>query len=174
MTQRIKRPLRYRGFNVRSRPSAFADLAPWWRRVIAYLIDAAIVVGLTEGMYFALGHRSYIGRADTEHEWLLRLVVLAVVGSLYYPPLMTVTNGQTLGKLLLKIRVIRTDGERMTPARALWRQVAIQIVAFNVVSYWFYAYGLFGLGLLDGVWPLWDRESRAIHDMLAGTRVKMA
>jgi uncharacterized RDD family membrane protein YckC len=125
-------------------------------------------------LYFALGHRSYIGRAENEHEWLLRLVVLALVGSLYYPSLMTVTNGQTLGKLLLKIRVIRTDGERMTPVRALWRQVAIQIVAFNVVTYWLYAYGLFGLGLLDGAWPLWDRESRAIHDMLAGTRVKMA
>jgi len=62
----------------------------------------------------------------------------------------------------------------MTPARALWRQVAIQIVAFNLVSYWSYAYGLFGLGLLDGIWPLWDRENRAIHDMLAGTRVKTA
>jgi uncharacterized RDD family membrane protein YckC len=174
MAQRPKRPLRYRGFDVRSRPSAFADLSPWWRRVIAYLVDAAIVVGLAEGVYFALGHRSYVGHAENEHEWLLRLIVLALVGSLYYPPLMTLTNGQTLGKLLLKIRVVRTDGERMTPTRALWRQVAIQIVAFNVVTYWLYAYGLFGLGLLDGAWPLWDRENRAIHDMLAGTRVKIA
>ena len=30
------------------------------------------------------------------------------------------------------------------------------------------------VSLLDDLWPLWDRENRAIHDMLAGTRVVRA
>jgi len=28
--------------------------------------------------------------------------------------------------------------------------------------------------LVDGLWPLWDAQNRAIHDMLAATRVVRA
>lgn len=86
---------------------------------------------------------------------------------------MKMTNGQTVGKMLTGCRVIRSSGEPIGFWWAVLREVAIKGVAI----------GLFGNGitggfpfvtLLDGLWPLWDEQSRALHDMVADTRVIQA
>jgi uncharacterized RDD family membrane protein YckC len=175
-TKRKKRPLRYRGLDVRSAEPSSGDFAPWSRRVLASLVDSTVVIALAEGLFFLIRDRSYLGHVRSGHEWFLRLLFITVCSAIYFAPLMRFTNGQTLGKRLVRIRVVRTDGRRMTATRALWRQVALLIVAIDLIDYIPVAGGALGFGvfLIDVLNPLRDREKRALHDMLAGTRVKMA
>jgi uncharacterized RDD family membrane protein YckC len=79
-------------------------------------------------------------------------------------------NGQTLGKQWVGVRVIRVDGQPFGWGGALLRELAIKQLLFGMVG------GLF-LSIptvLDWLWPLWDDENRALHDMVASTRVVRA
>ena len=81
-------------------------------------------------------------------------------------------TGQTLGKRLVRVRVIDTGtGELVGPQRGLMR--ALPPLAFGVL-------GLLGpvtfslaivASLLDGLWPLWDQQRQTWHDKVAGTVV---
>jgi uncharacterized RDD family membrane protein YckC len=98
---------------------------------------------------------------------------IVLAGLLYYPALMRHTDGRTLGKIALGIQVVRTDGRAMSTVRAAWREIALKSVLLGLLG----ALPLVGLVVsqfyfwADGFWPLWDQENRALHDMLAGTRV---
>jgi uncharacterized RDD family membrane protein YckC len=82
------------------------------------------------------------------------------------------TDGRTPGKTIAQIRVIRTSGRPIDVRFALWREVAIKWVLLGwpvlLPGSWRYI-GL--LGVLDAVWILWDRDRRALHDILVGSRV---
>ena len=106
----------------------------------------------------------------------MRYAAALIAALLYYPPLMRGTNGQTLGKRLLGIRVVRTDGAAMTLRRAVWREVAVKIALFDALNLAPVIGATVGgiAFLLDSLWPLWDQEHRALHDMLAFTRVRYA
>jgi uncharacterized RDD family membrane protein YckC len=76
-------------------------------------------------------------------------------------------NGQTVGKRLLGVRVVQTDGRRITTGRALLREVVGKEFVFGLLSLMLLGIPL----LLNYLWPLWDDEKRALHDRLAGTFV---
>lgn len=109
---------------------------------------------------------------DYGTRWLLALVLTIA----YYVPLMVTTNGQTLGKIVLRVRVVRTDRKVMSIARSAWREGILKQVVFNLPfsAPGGVAFGVLVLAVLDVLWPLWDRENRAFHDMLAKTRVRLA
>jgi uncharacterized RDD family membrane protein YckC len=65
--------------------------------------------------------------------------------------------GQTPGKMLFRLKVVRVDGQEITYGKALLRSLC-----------WILSLLLFGLGFLM---IAWTRHKRAIHDMLAGTSV---
>lgn len=77
--------------------------------------------------------------------------------ALYTTVLLAATNGQTLGKRLLGIRVMRLDGRPIT----WW-------VAFERAGG--YAAG-FATGLLGFAQVYWDANRQAIHDRIVGTVV---
>ena len=81
--------------------------------------------------------------------------------------MMSRTNGQTVGRMVVNIRVIRADGGRMTFGFAIIREVLIKSLLFGVLSS--ITFGL--ASLLDVLWPLWDEENRALHDFVVNTRV---
>jgi uncharacterized RDD family membrane protein YckC len=90
----------------------------------------------------------------------------AVLASLlYFPAIMRATDGRTLGKMATRIRVVRTDRKAMSFTRAAWREAIVKAVPSLLPGLFFI------VALLDDLWPLWDPQNRAIHDMLAGTRV---
>lgn len=106
---------------------------------------------------------------------LLIVGVLAffVVSLLYAPFFMQrdgERNGQTLGKQWVGIRVVRVDGQPFGWGAALLRELAIKQLLFGVVGGFFLSIPT----LLDWLWPLWDDENRALHDMVASTRVVRA
>jgi uncharacterized RDD family membrane protein YckC len=93
---------------------------------------------------------------------------------LLYAPLLMMRsgahNGQTLGKQMIGIRVVRNSGESMGFAWAAFREVVIKGLLVGIAS----SIIPFIPWLLDNCWPLWDDENRALHDMLAQTHVVRA
>jgi uncharacterized RDD family membrane protein YckC len=105
---------------------------------------------------------------------IVRIYITSMSAALlYYPILVWYTGGQTIGKKLVEIRVIRADGRRIGFVCATWREVGLKFATIELIN----LLPLIGIGvgelvfLADGLWPLWDREGRALHDMLADTRV---
>jgi len=77
--------------------------------------------------------------------------------ALYMTVLLSITNGQTVGKKLLGIRVMRLDGQRLNWWMAFERAGG-------------YAAG-FATGLLGFAQVFWDANRQAIHDRIVGTVV---
>jgi len=154
-------------------------LAGWWRRVGATLLDGliigagALVVLAIFGAVFSVG---FVGGDETGIVAVivglsLGFLAVAIVSLLYAPLLMARTNGQTLGKMVCGIRVVRTNGRPMDFAWAALREVAIKALGIGLVA----GSITFGLAsLVDSLWPLWDDENRALHDFMAQTRVVQA
>ena len=90
-------------------------------------------------------------------------------------------NGQTLGKQWMGIRVVRDDGSAFGWGWALLREVVVKQLALGAASSIasFLTFFLLGIGgivpyVLDYLWPLWDDENRAVHDMIVSTHVVKA
>lgn len=142
---------------------AGAELSGWWRRVGAYLLDSiftAIVSWVGLGLLFA----------GTEALGLVLFLVGLVVAFLYFPLTMMREgehNGQSFGKQILGIRVVRDDGQTVSFGWALLRQFVIIYLLFQVVGSF-----LFGIPwIIDVLWPLWDDQNRALHDMIVKSHV---
>jgi uncharacterized RDD family membrane protein YckC len=151
------------------------QLAGWWRRAGAHIIDG-IVIAIAAGILFAIvgavvGGGFLVG--DTTGYIALVLGIIAwgicvVVAALAYAPLMMArTNGKTLGRMMCGTRVVRANGQPMDFTTAVLREVVMKWLLIGVVAGSF----TFGLAaLLDYLWPLWDEENRALHDMVVNTR----
>ena len=155
-------------------------LAGWWSRVVAQLIDGAIVglgaallvVAITaptsSGFFADDTYTSGIFDEffDTMVGVLIAVICVSFVALIYAPTLMARTNGQTIGRKATGIRVVRTDGERIDYGFAVVREVLVKALLFGVV-------GTLTIGVawfVDMLWPLWDEENRALHDFLVKTR----
>jgi uncharacterized RDD family membrane protein YckC len=150
-------------------------LASWLSRVGAQLIDGAIIVAGSLVLFLPVGAALGVGVLTDSHTGLLAAIVafifwglcIAVVAFFYAPFMMARTNGKTLGRMAMNIRVVRTSGAPITFGFALVREIVVKIIVF-----WLAGTFTFGLaGLLDHLWPLWDEENRALHDFMVNTRV---
>ncbi len=154
-------------------------LAGWWSRVGAALLDG-LIIGVGGLLLLALvGAVFSVGFFASDTAGIISVIVglmlafgaFAVIALLYAPLMMARTDGQTLGRQAMGIRVIRVSGEPMTFGWAMLREVAIKWLLFGVVG----GSTTLGLaGLVDVLWPLWDEENRALHDFIVGTRVVKA
>jgi uncharacterized RDD family membrane protein YckC len=150
-------------------------LAGWWSRVGAAIVDG-IIVGIGALLILLLfGSVFSIGFFASNEAGVLSLIVglmlafaaIAIVALLYAPLLMAHTNGKTLGRMAMGIRVVRDKGQPMTFGFAMLREVVVKALLFGFV-----ASITFGLAwLADVLWPLWDDENRALHDFVVDTRV---
>jgi uncharacterized RDD family membrane protein YckC len=145
---------------------AGAELSGWWRRVGAYILDAIFtaIISWVGWILIAAGSTG-IG---------ITLLLVGIVVAFFYYPLTMMregpNNGQSFGKQIAGNRVIRDDGQPVTFGFALLRQFVVIYLLFVVVG------GvLFGIPwLIDVLWPLWDRENRALHDMIVKSHVVLA
>ena len=142
----------------------------------AALIDGLIVGVTTTILYFILSAVALSGDAAAIAAALVSLVAWVGVIAVYYIVTMNRTgenNGQTIGKQVLGIRVVQEDGSPMDTGRIAIREVLIRGVLFGAVSFLTLGFGSI-IYLLDVLWPLWDDQRRALHDMMAKTRVVKA
>jgi len=146
-------------------------LSGWWRRAGAQIIDGIIIaIGavVVLAILAALGLTvdSDGGAVAFVVAALIAVLAFAIVALLYAPAMMSSTNGRTLGRIVMNIRVIRADGGQMTFGFAMLREVLVKSLLVGVV-----ASATFGFAwLLDILWPLWDEENRALHDFVVNTR----
>jgi len=135
--------------------------AEWWPRFGAWCLDAVFATAIAIVVAIPFG-ASGSSNDDANGIWLLIAIVLCTA---YYWLTMCrrgERNGQTLGKQAVGLRVIRTDGKPIGPGTVLLLEVLLKfIVGWMTVIGW----------LIDGLWPLGDRQNRAIHDLAAGTQV---
>ena len=157
-------------------PAAFgARYADYGKRVAAYILDG-IIVTVPAILIIALAGVGIAG-ADSDGGIgaaiggaILGFIVFSIIALLYAPLLMMRDgehNGQTLGKQVMGIRVVRTDGRPMDFMWSALREVIVKGLAVGIAS------SIIPLipWLADMLWPLWDDESRALHDMAVSTRV---
>jgi uncharacterized RDD family membrane protein YckC len=150
---------------VATRPEAWAraPLSGWWRRVGAYILDA-IFTSIVSWVGVTLIY------AGSEATGVILVLAGLVVAFFYYPLTMMREgehNGKSLGKQIVAIRVVRDDGQPVTFGFALLREFVVKYLLFSVVGGF-----VFGIPwLIDVLWPLWDDENRALHDMIVKSHV---
>lgn len=134
--------------------------AGFWVRVVASQIDIFLLMTvlfvLSRLINLVIG---MLGIA-TEGDRAISVVFLLFYASLIisYAVFFTGYCGQTPGKMALRIKVIRTDGNPMTYGRAVLREVPGKIIS----------------GILLGIGYLmvaFDRQKQGLHDKIADTYV---
>jgi len=144
--------------------------AGFWRRLVAYWIDILpITMAVALVFYFFLGFDSTLDRylsrekRDLDARWdflVARNHIRNLSMALYlaYCGVMEASTLRgTLGKWVMGIVVVNTDGSPLTYAQAAKRN-STKALSFLV----------FGLGCL---WVAWSRTKQGWHDKLAGTLV---
>lgn len=128
-------------------------------RVGAGLIDLALLAGVDAAVLFLTLR---ISGLQATLEDLRVIPVVPLVGFLAllafgYVAAFTVAGGQTIGKMVLKLRVIGDDGRPIDAAGGVLRAVGCMLVPVTL-----------GLSYVPA---LFSSDHRALHDRLAGTRV---
>lgn len=136
------------------------SLATFGRRFAALWIDRMMFgVAAVAVVLIAVLFQNTNGKVDDS----FFVVVIALVGGLYlglivYEGLMLSSRGQTVGKMALKIKVVRPDGAPITRGQA-WGRSVLRGVMIHVLS------------LLNYIPAMLTKEKTCIHDLVANTRV---
>ena len=147
-----------------------APLSGWWARVGAALLDGLILAIPAIVLSALIG--ALLTGDDTD------AIVTAIIGffaffivTLFYAPVLMSRggerNGATFGKQALGIRVIRDSGEPFDLGSAFIRELAVKNLLFGFVGGFFFSIPT----LLNYLWPLWDDQNRALHDMVVKSHV---
>jgi uncharacterized RDD family membrane protein YckC len=125
------------------------DYASWGARLGAYVIDGLIV----NAALYVLNLVAEGGAA------VVLASLVGLLGPVLYFALLEREEGggQTLGKRVVGIRVVRDGAGTVSTARAVGRYFARIVSTLPC--------------LLGYFWPLWDAKSQTFHDKLADTIV---
>jgi uncharacterized RDD family membrane protein YckC len=134
------------------------NLASIGKRWAALIIDRFLFIFVAIALVVAVVVVTPDKPDDPRVFGIASAIIVAVVGYLAYDALMVRRSGQTIGKRLLKIRVVRADGEPVRAGQA-WGRAITRLVAVHVLALVNYGPALF------------TQEKTCVHDLLAGTRV---
>jgi uncharacterized RDD family membrane protein YckC len=141
------------------------ELAGRWSRLGAALIDG-ILAGLVLWCVSLLTPFN-VFRPSLHNGLMVVMVENTLAGFVIFLVLhgyLLQTRGQTIGKMLLRIRIVRTDGSTATLARlAGLRYFANSVLALIPVVGWLY-------GLADAL-MIFRQSRKCLHDNLADTIV---
>jgi uncharacterized RDD family membrane protein YckC len=154
-------------------PAAYASLpyATWASRVMAYLIDFALVVGAMIVLYFVggifIGGLASIGRAAGSDLvgvpccFMLFLFPLAtfLVG-LYNRVYLVAQRGYSIGQGVMKLKVVDARGNLLSMGTLVIRLIVQALLGMIPI-----------VGILDLLWPLWDVPRQTLHDKAVGSFV---
>lgn len=150
------------------------QLAGAGSRLGARIIDI-VIIGVVFIILIIVGVASAVGLADgdstiTEEDTaavgtIVAFTLLAVAISILYEVTMIATKGQTLGKMAVRIRVVRADNG-LVPGwgKSIGRWIIPAALNFIPFVGWL-------LALLVYVSLLWDKVRQGWHDKAAGTLV---
>jgi uncharacterized RDD family membrane protein YckC len=146
-------------------------ISPIFRRLFAYIIDMMVLY-----LYWRLtgALQDYLsGKTFDEFNWRNVLRALPVLA--YYPVIEILTNGQTVGKKIMGIRVITMEGGQASISQYLLRWM-FRIVDFPIwIFYAIYSGALpwyISILLFSGIaCSIISNKSQRIGDIVAGTIV---
>lgn len=118
--------------------------AGFWIRFLASLIDGIIlnVIGwIFTFLFAAVPGMGYIG-------WIIGLVY--VIGFWTW-------RGQTPGKMVVGVKIVKTDGSSIGVDRAILRYIGYIVSTITL--------------LIGYLWIAWDSRKQGLHDKIAGTYV---
>ena len=185
-------------------------------RAVAYLIDAVIVFVLCLCVSVVLpedkNHEKYVDEYkqiqakyldkeisrseyvekskdvvyDIDYTNTPSTICTVVVLVLYYIVFQYYNKGQTIGKKIMKVRVINTEGKDLTMNQVALRALIVDSILINILligsllflgkNYYYYA--SFSLQMLDSIliiaaliMILFRHDGRGLHDIIAKTKV---
>jgi uncharacterized RDD family membrane protein YckC len=134
------------------------ELAGIGRRFAALLIDG-LVMGVPTGLMFGVLFVAIaFNKSNFNPIWFQPVVLLAIVLYVAYEALMLAARGQTLGKMAMKIKVVRADGTPLSRGQAWGRAFMRQILASC-------------LSLFNYLPAFFTKDRTCLHDLVANTRV---
>lgn len=169
--------------------------ATFWRRGAAFAFDwyvGAMATSLPIAYFAALQGREVTDQLISTFAapyGLYAGIAGLLAGLVYYAVVPMACGGQTLGKRLLHVRIVASDGDDASPAAFAVRQVLgmmliegaavgtstvirglIEIVADVTLPTWLYV-ASFAITLGSVALFAFRRDNRSLHDLLAGTMV---
>ena len=143
-------------------------LAGRWRRLGATAVDAVLVPSLT--ILLVMAFEVMEDPEDfTSAAWMWWVFALAVASYLVLNGYGLARTGQTLGKRLFGIAVVRADA--LAPA-SFWKLICVRAPFFPLLFVIVFP-PLIVLPLLD-LLPIFGKSRRCLHDWAAGTQVVRA
>lgn len=123
--------------------------ASFWKRACAMIIDIIFLYLISVPFYFLLGNQ----RITFDQATLLPRAILATGYFTYF----TANGGQTLGKMLLKIKVVSASYNSVSYMNAFLRA--------------FLGKGILGYFVIGYFWMLLDKKNQTWHDKIGDTYV---
>jgi uncharacterized RDD family membrane protein YckC len=166
-------------------------LASWWSRVLAVLIDSLIVAAIATIPSVGIYARLFRSVATIFSETMraaqsglpapptptsadlisvsdqLTLTVITLVVGLAYHLAFVRWKAATPGKLICRLRIVPVDQGR-NRAPLSWNTVIVRVAIWVLPG--IYSLLLF-FKLLDALFPLWQPNRQALHDLAARTQV---
>jgi uncharacterized RDD family membrane protein YckC len=139
------------------------NLASFWWRLLAYVIDAIIVSVLLSffaSTFIIAMYKEMEGNAVTNEALLARLkfnLIVFVVSAVYHSIFEATPMRGSIGKRICKLAVVDADGRRLSILKALVRNFSKLLSSI-----------VFGIGYLT---ILWDDHRQAWHDKIAKTYI---
>lgn len=172
---------------------ASMQFAGLFRRLAAYALDCVVLfVGLlaVQASLYVVNPIVAAQRAGEPvssialHAWVFATASLPFW--LYFTSMLRARRQATLGMRWMRIEVVRTDGSRLSFARAAQRS-AVLLIPFEVnhallfhvpfesapTTFWIGSALVWALIVLYVVSILLSRERRSVHDFAAGTLVRL-
>jgi uncharacterized RDD family membrane protein YckC len=131
--------------------------AGFWVRALAALVDFLLFFLVQFSLGFAAA-ALWGTLIEDSAAFQVGIAAFTLLFAALYTTVLHAAVGQTLGKLLLGVRVVAVDGERLSAGAALLRYLG-------------YFLSLLPLPLGFAMAGL-RRDKRALHDLLAGSRVE--
>ncbi|WP_010098581.1 RDD family protein [Ornithinibacillus scapharcae] len=140
--------------------------ASFWQRLAAWLIDTALVllslffIGFIPDGAMAINSLLFDSRPIDEYVtnyWVIQIAIVIFSFSLYYALMESFGTQGTVGKMILKIKVVNEDGEKISFSHALGR-FFLQLASLC----------LLGIGHLFAVFT---ENRQTVHDMISKSEV---
>lgn len=138
--------------------------AGFWIRLAAWVVDLACLFLVTIALTLAALITIYLGGqfGGEINDQVMALAgysstAIVMLSGVVYFTIFVGSCGQTPGKMLFRLKVVRADGQEMTYDRALLRSLC-----------WILSLLLFGIGFLM---IACTRQKRGLHDLLTGASV---
>lgn len=151
----ISQPIHPSGYDIETIERFEFKHAGFWTRFWAYLIDMVVIFSISRLIVYPVFRMA--GWDLTRNEWYAPIVIISAVIFYAYFVLMTKFFQQTIGKMVLGIKVISLKNEKLTWSDILFREWIGRFISTTILI--LYAVIAF------------TKKKQGIHDLFADTTV---